>query len=73
MPDLMINKSKKLESTFIEVILPYKSNLIIECIYRHPCMDICTFNDHYLNPLLKKLSKLPTYLLTITIMCGKTD
>ena len=72
-PDLMINKSKKLESTFIEVILPYKSNLIIECIYRHPCMDICTFNDHYLNPLLKKLSKLPTYLLTITIMCSKTN
>ena len=72
-PDLMINKSKKLEYTFIEVILPYKSNLIIECIYRHPCMDICTFNDHYLNPLLKKLSKLPTYLLTITIMCSKTN
>ena len=26
-------------------------------IYRHPSMDICTFNDHYLKPLLEKLSK----------------
>ena len=34
-----------------------KSNLIVGCIYKHPCMDICTFNDHYLNPLLDNLSK----------------
>ena len=26
-------------------------------IYKHPCMDICTFNDHYLNSLLDNLSK----------------
>ena len=53
----MIYKSKILESTFIEVILPKKNNLIIGCIYRDPCIDKCTFNDHYLNPLLEKLSK----------------
>ena len=53
-PDLAIYKLKKL---FVEVILPRKSNLIIGCIYKHPCMDICTFNDHYLNLLLDNLSK----------------
>ena len=56
-PDLVIYKPKKLESIFVEVILPKKSNLIVGCIYKHPCMDICTFNDHYLNPLLDNLSK----------------
>ena len=56
-PDLAIYKPKKLESIFVEVVLPKKSNLIVGCIYKHPCMDICTFNDHYLNPLLDNLSK----------------
>ena len=56
-PDLAIYKPKKLESIFVEVILPKKSNLIVGCIYKHPCMDICTFNDHYLNQLLDNLSK----------------
>ena len=56
-PDFAIYKPKKLESIFVEVVLPKKSNLIVGCIYKHPCMDICTFNDHYLNPLLDNLSK----------------
>ena len=56
-PDLVIYKPKKLESIFAEVVLPKKSNLIVGCICKHPCMDICTFNDHYLNPLLDNLSK----------------
>ena len=58
-PDLAIYKPKKLESIFVEVVLPKKSNLIVGCIYKHPCMDICTFNDHYLNPLLNNLSRNP--------------
>ena len=53
----MIYKSKKIDSTFIEVTLPKKTNLIVGCIYRHLCMQICAFNDHYLNSLLDKLSK----------------
>ena len=56
-PGLAIYKPNKLESIFLEVILPEKSNLIVGCIYKHPCMGICTFNDHYLNPLLDNLSK----------------
>ena len=31
--------------------------MIVGCIYKHPCIDICTFNDYYLNPLLDNLSK----------------
>ena len=56
-PDLVIYKPKKLESIFAEVVLPKKSNFIVGCIYKHPCMDIWTFNNHYLNPLLDNLSK----------------
>ena len=45
-PDLAIYKPKKLESIFVEVVLPKKSNLIVGCNYKHPCihtsMDICT-------------------------------
>ena len=26
-------------------------------LYTQPCMDICTFNNHYLNPLLDHLFK----------------
>ena len=37
--------------------LARESNLIAGCIYTHPCIDICIFNDHYLNPLLDNLSK----------------
>ena len=55
--NLMSYKAKNFESTFIEVTLPQKTNLIVGCICSHPCMDICTFNDHYLNHLLDKSSK----------------
>ena len=56
-PDPAIYKPKKLESIFVEIVLPKKSNLIVGCIYKHPCTDICTFNDHYLNLMLDNLSK----------------
>ena len=46
-----------MESTFIEIINPKKSDIIIGCIDRHPNMDINEFNSDYLNPLLDKLSK----------------
>ena len=57
LPKFAIYKPKKLESVLVEVVLPKKSHLILGCIYEHPCMDICTFNDRYLNPLLDNLSK----------------
>ena len=56
--DLQINKKKELESTFIEIINPNKTkNIIVGCIYRHPCMDPSEFNDFYLNELLNNLRK----------------
>ena len=42
--DLNIYKKSELESTFIEVINPQKSNIIIGSIYRHPSMDLDDFN-----------------------------
>ena len=54
---LNIYKPGHLEPIFVEIILPKRLDIIIGCIYRHPSMDICNFNDHYLNPLLEKLSK----------------
>ena len=55
--NLLIYKSKKLGSIFIEIILSKKNNLIIGCMYIHSCMDICTFSGHYLKPLLGHLTK----------------
>ena len=47
-------KSKLLESVFIEIENVGKKNQIYGCIYRHPGMDVDTFNV-YLNKLLGKL------------------
>ena len=54
--NLQIYKSKELESTFIEIVNKKKKNILVGCIYRHPCMCIDNFNDDYLQPLLAKLS-----------------
>ena len=55
--DLEIYKPKELESTFIELIYPFEKNIIVGCIYRHPCMSVQEFNNNYLNKLLEKLNK----------------
>ena len=47
----------KLESTFIDVANPKKSNIIVGFIYRNPSMDLAEFNSNYLNKLLWKISK----------------
>ena len=52
-----IFKSTELEATFIEVLKPNKTNVIMGCIYPHPHMDLNEFNDYYLHSLLDKLSK----------------
>ena len=48
--------AKQLESVFIEIDLPKKSNIIVGTIYRHPCMAIDLFNSDFLKPLLHKIS-----------------
>ena len=55
--DLSIYKKNELESTFIEIVNPRKSNVIVGVIYRHPSMDLTDFNCNYLNKLLEKISK----------------
>ena len=55
--DLNIYKKNELESTFIEIANPKKSNIIVGVIYRHPSMDLTDFNCNYLNKLLENISK----------------
>ena len=46
-----------MEFTFIEIVNPRKSNIIVGVIYRHPSMDHTDFNCNYLNKLLENTSK----------------
>ena len=55
-PDLKIYKTKELESIFIEIPNKKGKNLVVGCIYRHPCMSITEFNENYLETTLEKLS-----------------
>ena len=43
--DLNIYKKNELESTFIEIVNPKKSNIIVGVIYRHPSMDLMTLHS----------------------------
>ena len=54
--DLNIYKSNELESTFIEILNPKKSNIITGCICKHPSMYPNDFNRNYLKNLLDKVS-----------------
>jgi len=47
-----------LESTFVEIILPKKKNLILGCIYRHPnsTVNINEFTINFLEPVLNTIS-----------------
>ena len=46
-----------MEPTFIEIVNPRKSNIVVGVIYRHPSMDLVDFNCNYLNKLLENTSK----------------
>ena len=54
---LNIYKKDELESTFIEIVNPKQSDIIVGVIYRHPSMDPTDFNCNYLNKLLGNISK----------------
>ena len=51
-----IYKKFELESTFVEIINPKKSNITGGTIYRHPKVDVIEFNN-ILNNLLKKINQ----------------
>ena len=50
-------KKNELESTFIEIMNPKNSNIIVGTICKHPSMDLTDLNSNYLNNLLEKVSK----------------
>ena len=60
----IVYKDHVLESTFAEIVVPTKKNIVVGCIYRHPSMEVMDFNDGYLSPLMEKLpSTKHTFLL----------
>ena len=52
-----MNESRKLKSSFIEIINIKESNNIVGVIYRHPKMETNIFIDNKLGALMNKLSK----------------
>ena len=46
-----------MESTFIEIVNPKKSVIIVGVIFRHPFLDLTDFNCNYLNNILENISK----------------
>ena len=54
--DLEIYKSKELESTFIEIVVPRGKNIIVGCVYRHHGIEKNEFTDLF-TPILKKANK----------------
>ena len=63
MPDLQIYNPKHLESTFIEILLPYKSNFIIGTVYKHPPMKPYSFNTSF-SQLLQKITENKKTIIT---------
>ena len=55
--DLNVYNKNELESTFIEIVNPKKSNIIMRVIFRHPSMDVTDFKCNFLNKLLENISK----------------
>ena len=55
--DLNIYNPKQLESIFIEILRPDLPGGIVGTIYKHPSMNVFTFNAEFFAPLLKNLNK----------------
>ena len=68
-------KPHVLESTFVELVVPNKKNILLGCIYRHPSMNLKDFNDEHLSSLLEKFSdKKHTFLFgDFNVDLMKTD
>ena len=57
-PDLsnMVYQTKNLESVFVEIIVPNKTNIIVGTVYRHHSISVKSFNSDFLKPLLHKIN-----------------
>ena len=54
-PELNVEKEKELESFFMEILQKAFNNVIICCIYRHPCMHLIEFDYLFLKSLTERL------------------
>ena len=45
--DFKLYKPHKIESVFVEVIMPKRTNITVGCIYRHPYNNIGDFNKFF--------------------------
>ena len=75
---LEFNSPGESESTFIEMILPNRKNMVIGCIYCHPSSKITVseFNTNNIDPLINLISiqgKLCTLMGDFNIDLMKTD
>ena len=52
----IVYKSYELESVFMEIIVPNKTNITMGYIYRHPSMDLNDFTENDLNQLMAKMA-----------------
>ena len=54
----VIHEKGHFESTFVEITIPKKKNLIIGCLYRHPSSSVTVnhFTNDYIEPLLLNIS-----------------
>ena len=50
-------ESGKLETVFLEIINDKKKNEVFGCIYRHPSMDINSFNEKYFNDTVAMITE----------------
>ena len=55
--DMNIYMPGKLESIFIEVVCPKSSNIIFECIYKQPSLQVNYLKNDIILSLLGKLNK----------------
>ena len=53
----LMHLSKLLESTFIQINFPKKTNIVVGSVYKHPQLTITDFNHNFLAPLLEKVSR----------------
>ena len=56
-PDLNIYKCDQLESTFVEISNPKKSNIVIGCNYKHQNMDVLDFKNNYPSQIFETVPK----------------
>ena len=56
-PDPNIYKGNQLESIFVEIINPKKSNIVSGRLYKHPDMDVLDYKNNNLNQIFETASK----------------